>query len=58
MTKQERIATHFQVPVETIRYEQGIGWWYHDRQNKRQILLGKSFYEVQSTPDWALGTIT
>ena len=56
MTKRERIAAHFQVPVETIRYEQGVGWWYNG--HGKPVLLGKSFYEVQSTPDWALRKIT
>ena len=56
MTKQEKIADHFHVPVETIRYVRGQGWWYDG--HGRPILLGRSFYEVQCTPDWALGRIT
>lgn len=49
MSKQEKIATHFRVPFETIRYERGVGWWFTGRD--KPILLGKSFAEVQSTPD-------
>jgi hypothetical protein len=56
MTKREKIAAHFQVPVDTIRYVNGQGWWYSGRS--RPILLGKSYYEIQDNPDSALKKIT
>ena len=56
VSKQAIIAAHFQVPVTTIRYVRGQGWWFTGRT--APILLGKSFHDVQCSPDWALRTIT
>jgi len=56
VSKREKIAAHFQVPVETIRYVRGQGWWFTGRD--RPILLGKSYCEIQDNPDWALKRIT
>ena len=56
MTKQEQIAARFHLPVETIRYIRGQGWYYDGRG--KPILLGRSFHEIQCTPDWALRKIT
>ena len=55
-SKQQKIADRFNVPLESIKFERGTGWMYIT--DKRLVILGKSFHDVQCTADWALKKIT
>jgi hypothetical protein len=54
-TNRQRIANHFVVAVELIRYLPGKGWYWFPTNSFEKVFIGKSLYEIQCSPTWELG---
>jgi len=61
MTKAEKIIEHFGLQPKQLRYFPRKGWYvchshrtWHARTGSTYYFIGKSFYEIQCSPNWAL----
>jgi hypothetical protein len=53
VTKAEKIAEHFGVKPEHLSFFPGRGWFYGILE-RGAVFVGKSFHEIQCSPNWAL----